>query len=274
MNIKTLISLCAGAALLFSTWLKADDSGNTEIVHARGEYIWSLHSEVAPMVAQEKALLAARQKALEKVLGTRVSSVDFLLNHGEGSDYSGVVVTSTAGLITGVENKKIGMEAQKIEGEVPNNSTWIVFCEADFIVRKDAERPDPSFVATVKGGRGLYRNKDKEIFTIVPEANGYLTVFYWNDKDTTSIVFPRSRFEQNYLKAYQKKTLSLIFSTDDATKSRERGVLFFVLTREKCSHALLRETSGESRAQIDRWIADIPVRDRYVYAIPVVIERR
>lgn len=275
MNIRTLTSLCTGVALLFSACLKANDFENTEIVHARGEYVLSFHSEISLKAAQEKAFLDARQDALEKVLGTRVSSVDFLLTSDEKSDYSGVVVTSSAGLIMGEKNKKFGWTPQKIDGESEENQTTIVFCEADFIVRKDTEKPDPSFVATIRGGRSLYNNQDKEIFTIVPEADGYLTVFYWNNRnDTTSIVFPRSRFESEYLKAWKKKSLSLIFSIDDSRKRRERGVLFFVFTREKCSHALLREKTGESGAQIDRWIAEIPVRDRYVYAIPVIIERK
>lgn len=240
-----------------------------------GEYILSFHSEVSPKHAQEKAFLEARRAALEKVLGTNVSSVDLLLSHNEGSAYSGVVVTSSSGVIKGYKNKTFAWKFQKIEGEDSKTPTISLFCEADFFVGKNLEKPDPSFVATVKGGRPVYRHKDKEIFTVVPEAPGYLTVFYWSDKDSTSIVFPSNDFGSNFMKASEEKTITLNFYKDDPKRLQERGVLFFVLTREKWSYSLLRDkTGGESRAKIDRWIAEIPTRDRYVYAVPIVIELR
>lgn len=245
------------------------------VKRVRGEWALSPESDESPKEAFFKALNEARRKAVAEVCGERVSSWDALMTHNERQSYSGTVVTGSAGIVRNVAELRRGWIFPE-KGEAQAHEYPSVFVEAEITVKKSAEKPDPSFTAHIEGGKNLYKNGEQDKFSITVAQDAYLTVFWLNHDFQADIIFPANRWENNHI-LLQKKSpeIPLVFEISSPRAKKEAGTLFFVLTKRH--YPFLKSNTSQNpeqnRERLDAWMAAIPLRERFIYAIPFTIER-
>ena len=86
----------------------------------------------------------------------------------------------------------------------------------------------------------------------------------------------RPRVARARLAAGEAAKLEMIFEIASARAKKEAGTLFFVLTKRPRAFLRAGETPADLERNLERveaWLAAIPLRERFIYAVPFVIER-
>ncbi|MBQ6704688.1 MAG: DUF4384 domain-containing protein [Opitutales bacterium] len=249
--------------------------GEIETRRVRGEWTLSPESDASPKEAFFRAQNEARRKAILAVCGERVSSWDTLLSQKEGQTYSGVIVTNSVGVVHAFKELRRGWTFPRA-GETAAHESPTVFVEAEVSVKKSSEEPDPAFTALISGGKSVYENGEEDTFSVKVAQDAYLTVFWLNQDFRADIVFPEHRWESNLIRAEKKvPEFSLVFEISSPRATRETGTLFFVLTKQP--YPFLKNDKNrdpeQNRERLERWMANIPLRERFIYAVPFVITK-
>lgn len=254
--------------------------GNTEsdeiiTCRVRGEWPLSPDSGESPKEAFFKAQNEARRQALIQVCGERIASWDTLMTDGGRQTLSGVIVTDSVGIIHKTKIIRRGW-AFPCAGDAEVHEYPSVFVEAEVSVKRSSEESDPTFTALIEGGKSCYKNGEQDTFLIKTARDAFLTVFWLNHDFQADIVFPANRWENNHIKPERKTPeIPLIFEISAPRAKREAGTLFFVLTKNP--YPFLKsdktESAEENRDRLERWMAAIPLQERFIYAVPFVIER-
>lgn len=251
------------------------DSENVVTQRVVGEWILSPESDESPREAFFKAMNEARRKAIVAVCGERVSSWDTLLTHNESQTYSGVVVTNSVGIIHRVKELRRGWRFPKA-GEAAAHESPSVFVEAEIAVKKSTEEADPAFTALIEGGRGRYKHGDDVTFWVKTSQAAYLTVFWQNHDFQADLVFPQNRWEDGRISNKKAQAIGpMIFEISAPRARKESGTLFFVLTKRRYPFLSSEKTQDleKNRERLEHWMASIPLRERFIYAVPFIIER-
>lgn len=252
----------------------ADDS--IVVKQVRGEWMLSPESDESPKEAFFKAQNEARRKAIAAVCGETVASWETLMSHADEQIYSGVVVTNSVGVIHKMKELRRGWIFPKA-GESDVRDYPSVFFEAEIAVKKSEKNPDPAFTALIEGGKSRYNHNEQDMFSVKVAQDAFLTVFWLNHDFQADIVFPANRWESNRILAEKKSpNLPLVFLISSPRAKKETGTLFFVLTK-KFRPFLKPDTKQQNfeanRERIEAWMAAIPIDERFIYAVPFVIER-
>lgn len=267
-SLILLTMLTAGAL-----WGVPAQAANDEIVTVSvcGEYWLSPDSDVSPREAFFYAENDAREKAIEKICGERVASWETLLSSSAQREqsYSAVTVTESVGRIHGVKILRQGWRfPAKDEGAFTD--LLKIFVEADVAMKKSAERADPAFTALVEGGKSRYKHGEDAVFSVKTSQDAYLTVFWLNSDFQADIVCNNNRISPR-----KAQELEMTFTIESARAKKEAGTLFFVLT--KSPRPFLKSESSkdlpQNRERIEKWLASIPLKERFIAAVPFVIER-
>lgn len=264
---------------LAGTVLPAFASDNAEeivVKQVRGEWMLSPESDESPKEAFFKAQNEARRKAIAEVCGETVASWETLMSHTDEQIYSGVVVTNSVGIVHKVKELRRGWVFPKA-GESDVRDYPSVFFEAEIAVKKSSQSADPAFTALIQGGKSRYKHNEQDTFSVKVAQDAFLTVFWLNHDFQADIVFPAKRWESNRIFADKKSpNFPLVFTISSPLAQRETGTLFFVLTKK--FYPFLKTDSKQqnleaNRERIEQWMASIPVGERFIYAVPFVIER-
>lgn len=246
------------------------------VKRVRGEWILSPESDESPKEAFFKAQNEARRKAIAEVCGETVSSWETLMSHADEQRYSGVVVTNSVGVVHKMTELRRGWIFPRA-GESEARDYPSVFFEAEIAVKKSSQTADPAFTALIEGGKSRYKHNEQDIFSVKVAQDAFLTVFWLNHDFQADIVFPASRWESNRILAGKKSpNFPLVFLVSSPRAKKETGTLFFVLTKKY--YPFLKSDSKNpdleaNRERIEQWMAAIPLRERFIYAVPFVIER-
>ena len=256
-------ALCVAACV--PAFAEAEPAGDVATVRVRGEHRLTLDSEESPKEALFGARNDARRRAIREVLGERVASWETLFTHDAGQVYSGTVLTSAVGVVRDVRELRRGWEPSA------DGVGTTVFYEAEIAVERKAEEADPEFTAEIRGGKSRYVHGEEAAFAVTASREAFLTVLWLNQDFQADAVCSAKR-----LAAGEAAKLEMIFEIASARAKKEAGTLFFVLTKRP--RAFLR--AGEAPADLERnlerveaWLAAIPLRERFIYAVPFVIER-
>ena len=271
MKLAGLLLILAGtASALFAT-----EVGEIVTQRVRGEWMLSPESEISPKEAFFRAQNEARRKAIAAVCGERFASWDTLVTDSSGQNYSGVVVSDSVGIVHSVKELRRGWTFPRA-GEADAHESPGVFVEAEISVKKSSEKPDPSFTALVEGGKSRYKAGERDSFSVKVSQDAYLTVFWLNHDFCADVIFPANRWENNRISVSRKAPeIPLYFDISDPKAKHEAGTLFFVLTKKHYPFLKSEKSRNaeENHARIERWMSSIPVRERFIYAIPFIIER-
>lgn len=276
MKFATLLLILAGTLPAVSAMQTGTEDGEVVVRRVRGEWTLSPESDESPKEAFFKAQNEARRKAVAEVCGERVSSWDALMTHDGKQNYSGVVVTNSFGIVHKFTELRRGWMFPRV-GEASAHECPGVFVEAEIFVKKSAEEPDPAFTALIEGGKNSYKNGEKDAFSVKVSQDAYLTVFWLNHDFRADIVFPANRWENNRI-LLQKKSpkIPLVFEISSPAAKKETGTLFFVLTKRHypfLKSASPAQNSEQNRERLEAWMSAIPLRERFIYAVPFTIER-
>lgn len=249
----------------------------TETVRVCGEYLFSPDSQESPKSAFFYAENDARKKAIARVCGERVASWETLTtSSAKGQAYSGVVLTNSVGVIHGVKLLRKGWKFPKA-GTAEFYECPSVFFDAEITVKKQTELPDASFTALVEGGKSVYKNGEFAKFRVTPSQNAYLTVLWLNHDFQADVTLSTADAPDNFITANASVPVleGATFAIESPRAKRETGTLFFVFTKRP--YAVLKPKTvknlEENREWLDRWMASIPLRERFIYALPFTIER-
>lgn len=267
--------ICVSATFLLAVFPAIADE--TETVHVCGEYLFSPDSEESPKSAFFYAENDARKKAIARVCGERVASWETLTtSSAKGQAYSGVVLTNSVGVIHEVKLLQKGWTFPKT-GRADFYDCPSVFFDAEITVKKSTEEPDSSFTALVEGGKSVYKNGELAKFRVTPSQNAYLTVLWLNHDFQADIVLSTADAPENFVKADISVPVleGAPFVIESPKAKRETGTLFFVFTKRPYSVLKPKTIKNleENREWLDRWMASIPLRERFIYALPFTIER-
>ena len=275
MKYLSLLLLLPG--LLLGTTLTAfAEDGEIVVKKVRGEWRLSPETDESPKEAFFKAQNEARRKAIAEVCGETVMSWETLLSHSTEQQYSGVIITNSVGVVHSMKELRRGW-IFPAAGEAGARDYPSVFFEAEIAVKKEVQQPDPAFTALVSGGKSRYRHNEQDTFSVKVVQDAFLTVFWLNHDFQADIVFPADRLESNRIRAEKKSPeFPLVFMVSSPRSKRETGTLFFVLTKRY--YPFLKPDAKAqdleaNRERIEQWMAAIPVRERFIYAVPFVIER-
>lgn len=275
MKLSSLVIAFSGMLLIASPVALPE---NDEIVvkQVRGEWMLSPESDESPKEAFFKAQNEARRKAIADVCGETVASWETLMSHADEQLYSGVVVTNSVGVVHKMKELRRGWIFPK-SGESDARDYPSVFFEAEISVKKSSKNPDPAFTALIQGGKSRYKHNEQDTFSVKVAQDAFLTVFWLNHDFQADIVFPANRWESNRIRAEKKSpNFPLVFVISSPRAKKETGTLFFVLTKK--IYPFLKPDSKQqdletNRERIERWMASIPIEERFIYAVPFVIER-
>ncbi len=274
MKLSIFLLMIAGAFV--SAYASA--SGDDEIVvkWVRGEWLLSAESDESPKEAFFKAQNEARRKAIAEVCGETVASWETLMSRTNEQIYSGVVVTNSVGIVHRMKELRRGWIFPRA-GEVDARDYPGVFFEAEIAVKKSTRSPDPAFTALIEGGKSRYKHNEQDIFSVTVAQDAFLTVFWLNHDFQADVVFPANQWESNRIRTGKKSpNFPLVFLISSPRAKKETGTLFFVLTKKY--YPFLKTDSKQqsleaNRERIEQWMASVPVDERFIYAVPFVIER-
>lgn len=265
----------AGMIASADVFASAED-GEIVVKRVRCERILSQHSDESPKEAFFYAQNEARRKAVAEVCGESVVSWETLMSHADGQIYSGVVVTNSVGLVRKMTELRRGWVFPRA-GEAEAIDCPSVFYEAEIEVEKSRQVPDPAFTALIEGGKSVYKDGESDNFSVKVARDSFLTVFWLNHDFQADIVFPANSWESNRIRADGKPpSFPLVFGISAPRAKKESGILFFVLTKKH--YPFLKSSAKKTdlelnRERIEQWMAAIPVRERFIYAVPFVIEK-
>jgi hypothetical protein len=217
-------------ALLSVFLVSKAQNGDIKIKGAKGE--WSI-SNITPEQAYDKALIEAKFDALRLAgIDESINAINSLFSTNEGTDYKGISSIELGGEVIDftIVEKKIDQEQ--------HSSALIAKVTIDAVVRKYTKKRDTSFQVKVESVERSYKEGDRLTFSITPSKDGYLKIFYFEDDNTGSLLYP-NEYEQDILfegKKSVKFPLSKGFDYElaktDNTKPFENNLLIFIFTKK------------------------------------------
>ncbi len=265
MKISRSLLFAAFAAFVPASVVFAEQKS----VSARGEYPLAIDANVSPLAAMERACEKAKEDAIQRTVGVNVKTWDMLARDDvSGTAFTSLSLQSSQGIVKKFDVKKSGWH---FENPGDPASPLCVYCEADVIVEKSEEKPDPEFFAKLDGGRLRYYEGEKATFSVTPSKDSYLTIFYLNARLGGSKVFPNRAFKENEFAAEEKTRLRPIsMLRETGGDEPERGWLMFVFTKKDIPFLEPPDTLIGSD-EINAWLARIPADERFFILSPYSI---
>lgn len=245
---------------------------------AKGSYV-SL--DLTPNQIREKALIAAKQDALNKAgVAESIAVSDFLYTFEDNEKFQEIfqAFTSTE---TGGE---VIVDKISENRSVNEFNALVIEVEIEATVFVHDEKEDPALNIKIEGIEDNYKNGGKLHFTVTPGTDGYLKIFNVTE-DYNALLYPYRDEELTYLnddpdfrlKAMQKVVFPIHKAYDNgysleitsSSRNKEFNLLIFVFTRENI--AFLEDDTDVNK--IMEWIYSIPMDKRKVVQKGFVITR-
>lgn len=247
--------------LLISLNLSAQKEKVETVKDVRGEF--SLVLELSDITGREAVQLAredAKRKALEQVCGSRVSIYNQMEISSAGDSFNSLNINQVDGEIVDFEIIKEGTVQSEIR-----SSEMIFYCIANVKIKRGLD-PDPDFYVSVNGLKSVYYSGETLDFVVKPSRDCYMKIFlmendklgymlYPNKYDMTSLLKAGSKFDIAEEPYYQFE----LYKTSVAPKEVNRLVFVFTKTERPFNEM---ETS---RAEIEKWMAEIPNNQKYLH---------
>jgi hypothetical protein len=203
-----------------------------EIKGATGRWVIA---NITPEQAKEKAIEEAKKEALKMAGFEEQIKASDVLATLDANDKNTQVFNSFSsielqGAVTGYTIVKHDEEKNAIDGKL----YAVVVINAT--VKKYHTKADPEFKIAVGGLRSNgYKHGEPITFSVLPNKDGYLKVFLFENTDVASVVFPNDYEPNRRFRAKEK----IVFPTGDidytaeksSTENLEHNMLLFVYTK-------------------------------------------
>lgn len=265
--MKTKIYLVIIATLCASVFCSAQKESIVEVKNIRGEYNWTLRGEHLNLEeAENRALLDAKRKAVERVCGEQINVWGQLQTTEVGQSLTSTILSQSNGELVEWQEVEKGDYQSEIDGVIT------VFYVINAKVKK-GNLPDPKFTATVDGLKSVYLNGEKLNFEVKSHTDAHLTIFLMENEQTGYKLFPNSGDKNTKLLA--EKVQNPLKNSDlivekSTKKPKETNFLIFVFT--KTERPFLTNTT--SWATIEKWIAQIPNNEKFLIFTPFEIREK
>ena len=199
---------------------------------------------ISPEEARAKAIEEAKLDALHKAgVQEWIQSFDYLDKKEEHNKFTEFFRSITSVQTMGnVVSWKVVKEEKKID-EL-NNLLYEVIIDAE--VKLYLTRADKEFQVAINGIQPLYHSEQKMQFEILPNKEGYLSVFIVDNNLAVTQLFPNEKEKENKLTAAitYRFPLSPHFDYEVYTDLKEeQNYIFFLYTRQ---HLPFHGTSFDS----------------------------
>ncbi len=226
-----------------------------------GEYSVILqYSEISGREAMQKARENAKRKALEEVCGIRINIWDKMENSSAGDVFNSLSINQIDGEIIEFDVIEEGHRQSSAR-----SSETIFYCIANIKVKKGIE-PDPQFYMSINGLKSVYYSGEPLLFNIMPYHDCYMKIFLFEDEKKGYLLYPNEydigkKLQANELLDISDSPYYEYEIQKNNSLEKEINQLVFVFTKtERPFNAL--ETS---RAEIEKWMAQIPNNQKYLY---------
>lgn len=135
----------------------------------------------------------------------------------------------------------------------------------------------PDFPAEIRGGKNRYSHGESASFSVVPQEDLYLGIFWINDDGLSDLVCENRKNPFRFVQSGIPWTSDFEFYVEKRFSKKENGRLVFVLMKRNfdfISLDALDENEPVSAEIIGDWLAQLPASERFIYALPFTIERR
>jgi hypothetical protein len=218
-----ILALCLSVAQhLFSQEIKGAE-GRWEIVN------------ITPELARDRAIEEAKKKALrmagiEEHIKVTETLAKFDANDRSTQIYNEFSSSEQRGAISDYTIVKDTQEKNSRDGK------FYAVVVIDARVKKYHSTVDPEFKVNVSGLRSNgYKNGEAITFSVLPNKDGYLKVFLFENTDVASVVFPNDYELNRRFKAKEKvafPTVGIDYTAEKSTdKKLEHNLLLFVYTK-------------------------------------------
>ncbi len=256
MNILVIIF-----AILISSNVYAQKEKITTLKAVKGEYSVILeYSDITGREAMRLAREDAKRKAIEKVCGCRINIWDQMESSSAGDVFNSLSINQIDGEIIEFEVKEEGHRQSSTR-----SSETIFYCIADVKVKKGVE-PDPDFYIAVNGLKSVYYTGESLLFSVMPYRDCFMKIFLFEDEKHGYTLYPNIYDRTKIMPANKVFNISdspyYEFELQKNSKqSKEINRLVFVFT--KTERPFNEEET--SRAEIEKWIAQIPNNQKYLH---------
>lgn len=239
-------------------------------VTIRGEYtVLETSSALEWRQARELAQEDAKIKAIEKVCGSRISAWEQVETSSAGETFNSLTSVQKDGEVVEFEILKEGT----LKSGTRDIET-IFYCEAKVTVKRGLA-PDPNFVVDVTGLESVYYEGDAITFSIKPYLDCYLKLFLFADAATGYRLYPNDQEVPCMLKSREEISFPTTdyhnyIVTKDTDAPFETNRLVFVFTKDE--RPFYSDIS--SRAEIEKWMAQIPNNEKFIYSMAFDIRKR
>ncbi|HEV8513357.1 MAG TPA: DUF4384 domain-containing protein [Cyclobacteriaceae bacterium] len=189
---------------------------------------------ISPEQARSKAIDEAKLDALHKAgVQEWIQSFDYLDKREEHNKFTEFFHSVTSVQTMGnVVSWKLKREQKRID-ELNNHLIYEVLIDAE--VKLYQTKPDLEFQISVNGIQPLYHSSQKMQFEILPNKDGYLSVFIIDQQQAVTQLFPNEKEKENKLTATTsyRFPLSPHFDYEVFTDLKEeQNYIFFLYTRQ------------------------------------------
>jgi hypothetical protein len=204
-----------------------------EIKGAEGR--WAV-ANITPEQARDRAIEEAKKEALRKAGIEENIKVSETLSNIDANDRNTQVFNSFSsvelrGAVADYTIVKDDLEKNDIDGK------FYAVVVIDATVKKYHATADPEFKISVTGLRtNGYKNGDALIFSVLPNKEGYLKIFLFENTETASLIFPNDyepnrRFSAKETASFPTNATINYVAEKNSGDPMESNILLFVYTK-------------------------------------------
>jgi hypothetical protein len=192
-------------------------------------------ANITPELAKEKAIEEAKKEALRMAgIEENLKASDVLstidANNKNMQIFSSFSSIELQGAITNYTIVEDTQEKNSTDGK------FYAVVVIDATVKKYHSTVDPEFRINVSGLRSNgYKNGEAITFSVLPNKDGYLKVFLFENTDVASVVFPNDYEPNRRFRAKEKvafPTVGIDYTAEKSTDEKlEHNLLLFVYTK-------------------------------------------